>query len=229
MTISRRAFFETTATAVFAAAAFAAGTTLPAFAAVGAKDETVSTADLAVPGPLGDMVMGSDKAPVTIIEYASMTCSHCAHFQSTTFPELKKRYIDTGKVRYILREFPFEGDPVGLAGFMLARCAGEKDKSRYFAFADLMLTKQNLLFSAPKDKVEDVLRGFAKQAGITDKGFDECLANQKIVDGIDSVRQRAMEKFGVDSTPTFFINGKRVSGDQPIEKMAELIDPYLKS
>src|SRR6202044_1168049 len=87
-----------------------------------ADDTTASSADLADAGPNGDVMLGSDKAPVTIIEYASMTCPHCAHFSENTFPELKKRYIDTGKVRFIFREFPL--DALAAAGFMLARCAG---------------------------------------------------------------------------------------------------------
>ncbi len=95
-------------------------------------------ADLAKPGPAGDMALGAETAPVTIIEYASMTCTHCAHFAVTTFPELKKRYIDTGKVRYILREFPF--DALSEAGFMLARCAG---KDKYFTVVETLFAKQS--------------------------------------------------------------------------------------
>ena len=91
---------------------------------VDALAQAPSAADLAKPGPLGDVVMGKADAPVTIIEYASMTCGHCATFHNTTYPELKKKYIDTGKVKYILREFPL--DPLAAAGFMLARCAGER-------------------------------------------------------------------------------------------------------
>src|SRR6202007_355378 len=94
-------------------------------------------AELAKPGPDGDVALGSDSAPVTIIEYASMTCPHCAHFSETTFPELKKRYIDTGKVRFIFREFPF--DKVAAAAFMLARCAG---KDRYMAVVETLFAKQ---------------------------------------------------------------------------------------
>src|SRR5690554_2860460 len=111
---------------LLAGAAFA---TLPAlFAASPAQAQDASVVELGVAGPMGDMVLGDEKAPVTIYEYASMTCSHCAHFQTTTFPELKKRYIDTGKVRYVLREFPL--DPVAAAAFMLARCAAQDDAGK---------------------------------------------------------------------------------------------------
>jgi Protein-disulfide isomerase len=185
--------------------------------------ETVPTAELMKPEALPDMVMGDDKAPVTIVEYASMTCPHCAHFQETTFPELKKRYIDTGKVRYIFREFPL--DNLAAAAFMLARCSGQDDKNKYFAMIDTMFRQQ------PQWAVEKPippLMAIAKQAGFTEKSFDACLANQKILDGIESVRQRAVKVFKVQSTPTFFINGTLAAGALSIEELSKQIDPYLK-
>ena len=100
-------------------------------------DDTVPPADLAQAGADGDVVLGSDKAPVTIIEYASMNCPHCAHFTTTTYPDLKSRYIDTGKVRYILREFPL--DQIAVAGSMLARCAG---KDKYMSVVEVLFAKQ---------------------------------------------------------------------------------------
>jgi protein-disulfide isomerase len=183
-------------------------------------------AELAKPAPDGDMALGSDKAPVTIIEYASMTCPHCAHFSETTFPELKKRYIDTGKVRYIFREFPF--DKLAAAGFMLARCASKDGGSaRYMAVVETLFAKQNE-WVVPDNPVTP-LQNIAKQLGFTDDSFKACLTNQKILDGIESVRNQAVEKLRVTSTPTFFINGKRVAGDVPIETLAKEIDPLLKT
>ena len=145
------------------------------------------------PGALPDMVMGNAKAPVTIIEYASMTCPHCAHFQETTFPELKKRYIDTGKVRYIFREFPL--DNLAAAAFMLARCAGELDSGKYYAMIDTMFAQQR---TWAVEKPIPPLMAIAKQAGFTEKTFDACLANQKILAGIEGVRQRAIKEFQVE-------------------------------
>jgi protein-disulfide isomerase len=184
-----------------------------------AKADT-DLAELSKPGPDGDIVLGSEKAPVTVIEYASMTCPHCAHFSTTTFPELQKRYIDTGKVRFIFREFPL--DPLAAAGFMLARCAG---KDKFMPVVEALFAKQ------PEWMVQkpiEPLKTIAKQFGFTDQAFDQCLANQKVLDAIQEVRDRASEKLGVNSTPTFFVNGKKLSGDQSIEALTKEIEPYLK-
>ena len=148
-------------------------------------------------------MLGSEKAPVTIIEYASMTCPHCAHFSDTTFPELQKRYIDTGKVRFIFREFPL--DALAAAGFMLARCAG---KDKFMPVVETLFAKQReWMVEKPIEPLADI----AKQFGFTQQTFDACLANQKVLDGIQEVRDRASEKLGVNSTPTFFINGKKLT------------------
>jgi len=188
----------------------------------GAKADAPETdqAELAKAGPAGDVVLGSDKAPVTIIEYASMTCPHCAHFSTATFPELQKRYIDTGKVRFIFREFPL--DALAAAGFMLARCAGN---DKFIPVIEALFAKQ------PEWMVKEPiapLREIAKQFGFTEQSFDACLANQKVLDDIQEVRDRAATKLGVNSTPTFFINGKKFVGDQSIEAMVKEIGPYLK-
>ncbi len=180
----------------------------------------IDQADLAKAGPDGDIVVGSEKAPVTVIEYASMTCPHCAHFSTTTFPELQKRYIDTGKVRFIFREFPF--DALAAAGFMLARCAG---KDKFMPVVETLFAKQSEWMV---QKPVPPLMGIAKQFGFTQESFDKCLANQQVLDGIQDVRDRAAEKLGVNSTPTFFVNGKKLVGDQSIDALTKEIEPYLK-
>jgi protein-disulfide isomerase len=170
-------------------------------------------------GPLGEEAMGPDNAPVTIIEYASLTYPHCAHFAETTLPELKKAFIDTGKVRYILREFPF--DPLSAAGFMLARCA---PKRQYFSVIALLFrTQEQWLVREPIGPLLSV----AEQAGFTGKSFKACLADEKILSGIDWVRDRGAKKFGVDATPTFFINGRKYTGDMSLEQVDKAILPYL--
>jgi protein-disulfide isomerase len=220
--ITRREFCQSTAAVALATAVLGA-TTLPFFPGRALAD-TIPDAELMKPDKLPDMVMGSDKAPVTVIEYASATCPHCASFQETTFPELKKRYIDTGKVRYIFREFPL--DSLAAAAFMLARCTGATDSAKYFAMVDTLFRQQR---QWAVEKPLGPLLAIAKQAGFTQESFDACLANQKVLEGIESMRQRAVDKFKVQSTPTFFINGTAFPGSLTIEKMAEAIDPYLKS
>ncbi|MBV8746234.1 MAG: DsbA family protein [Xanthobacteraceae bacterium] len=181
----------------------------------------VPNAELAQPSPLGDVVLGSPDAPVTIIEYASMTCPHCAQFQAKTFPKLKERYIDTGKVRYIFREFPL--DPLAAGAFMLARCA---DKDKYLSIVDLFFgTQREWVVPNPLQPMFNV----AKQAGYNEETFNACLKNQQILDGIQSVRDHAAKVLNVESTPTFFINGKRVIGDVSIEEMEKEIKPFLKA
>lgn len=215
MTFTRRRMF--TAVSAFALS----GTALSDAAKPGRADAAEpNQAELAKTGPEGDIVLGSDKAPVTIIEYASMTCPHCAHFSGTTFPELQKRYIDTGKVRFIFREFPL--DALAAAGFMLARCSG---KDKYMAIVETLFAKQpEWMVKNPLPPLLEI----AKQLGFTKETFDQCLSNQKVLDSIQEVRDRAAEKLGVNSTPTFFVNGKKLMGDQSIDALANVIDPYLK-
>lgn len=217
--MNRREFCQRTAAVMLASTVL---TAVPLSFAAAAGPDQISMDALMKKSALPDMVMGDAKAPVTIIEYASMTCPHCAHFQETTFPELKKRYIDTGKVRYIFREFPL--DNLAAAAFMLARCAGELDSGKYYAMIDTMFAQQR---TWAVEKPIPPLMAIAKQAGFTEKSFDECLANQKLLNGIEDVRQRGIKDYQVESTPTFFVNGTRKVGALTIDEMAKVIDPML--
>lgn len=168
---------------------------------------------------LPDVWLGKADAPVTIIEYASMTCSHCADFHEKTYPLLKKNYIDTGKVRFVLREFPL--DALAAAAFMLARCSGDKRE----AMVDLLFSQQrNWAFV---DKPLDALGNTVKQAGIGADDFKKCLDDKQLYQNVLAVRQRAADKFGVDSTPTFFINGDRKKGEIAPDQLDKLLAPYL--
>ena len=220
MSLTRRELLTTSAALALGAAAVSAGV-LPPFATLAfAADTNPSPEDLAHAGPAGDIMIGSDKAPVTIIEYASMTCPHCAHFSETTFPELQKRYIDTGKVRYTLRAFPL--DALAAAGFMIARCAGN---DKYMPAVETLFAKQaDWVVKEPLPPLKEI----AKQFGLTEDAVNQCLSNQKVLDSIQAVRDHAVEKLGVNSTPTFFINGKKMVGDLSIDQMSKEIDPYLK-
>jgi protein-disulfide isomerase len=235
--ITRREFaIGTCAIALTGIAAVKAGFSGFDFISPAQAQQDPSPAELMKPGPLGDMVMGDEKAPVTIIEYASMTCPHCAAFHETTYPELKKRYIDTGKVRFIFREFPL--DQLAAAGFMLARC-GTQDankgmiansdpnaaSSKYFAMVETLYAQ--LRYWVVQRPLQPLL-SIAKQAGFSEQSFNECLKNQQVLEGIEAVRTRATQQFNVQSTPTFFINGKIMRGAMTIEEFDKQLAPYLK-
>ncbi len=218
MYLTRRQFLVRTSALSLVLAAVSAG--IPGF--VGdVLAQTPSAAELEKAGPLGDVVMGEANAPVTIIEYASMTCGHCASFHNTTYPEMKKKYIDTGKVKYILREFPL--DPLAAAGFMLARCSGN---DKYYPIVEMLFQKQNEWVT--QNPIPPLL-ALAKQMGFTQESFESCLKDQKILEAIENVRTHGAEKLGVASTPTFFINGKKVSGTLTMQELDKQLEPLLKS
>jgi protein-disulfide isomerase len=209
------------ATKILGATVLASLTSLEALVAP-ARAADPSAADLAMAGPLGDVWLGSPDAKCTMIEYASMTCSHCAAFHRETWPQLKSTYIDTGKVHFTLREFPLE--PLAAAGFMLARCAGN---DKYFAMTDLLFDKQND-WAFSKKPLES-LAMLTKQAGFTQKSFEDCLKNQQIRAGVEAVRTRADTILGVNATPTFFINGKKYDGEMSFEAMDKIIAPIVNA
>jgi protein-disulfide isomerase len=181
----------------------------------------VSTDELMKAGALEDQVLGDANAPVTVVEYASLTCSHCRDFHKEAFPEVKKRFIDTGKIRFVFRDFPL--DQYATAAAMLARCAGP---GKYFPITHAFFDQQDGLRAAPD--AYQWLQTFAKQVGFTQESLEACLSNQQLTDNIIGVRQRASEKFGVSSTPTFFFNGKVRRGGMTIEEFEKELEPFLK-
>lgn len=184
----------------------------------------VPVEELMKPGDLPDVVLGPAEAKVTVVEYASMTCGHCAAFHTKVFPDIKKKYIDTGKIRFVMREFPL--DNLAAATSMLARCASpEKTGEKTYALIDTFFAKQaDWAFKegSPVPRLFEI----AKQAGFTQDSFDKCLTDQKLLDQVQAVRNRASEKFGVSATPTFFVNGKKLAGPT-LADFEKAIDPLL--
>ncbi|MEX6504861.1 DsbA family protein [Jiella sp. M17.18] len=170
---------------------------------------------------LPDVVIGKADAPVTIVEYASMTCPHCADFHSETYPVIKKEFIDTGKAKLILREFPF--DPRALAAFMLARCTGSDQ--RRTAMVDVLFDQQNEW--AHSDNASAALLKIARLAGMSEADFKACLNNKKLQQQVVDVQQRGEKVFGVDATPTFFVNGDKYAGALSPEEMSAVIQKHL--
>ncbi|MCA0424118.1 MAG: DsbA family protein [Proteobacteria bacterium] len=192
----------------------------PAASANPALEPTVNVAELMKPGDLKDEVLGKADAPVTIVEYASMTCGHCANFHTETFGHLKEKYIDTGKVRYIFREFPL--DPLAFAAALLARCAGE---GKFFPMIDLLFKQQRNW--AYTEKPEEALLATVRQAGFTQESFNTCLQDQASYASLQKGRQRASEVFKVDSTPSFFINGRIERGAMSPAQLDKILAPHL--
>lgn len=183
-------------------------------------DGSVDMAEVLKPGPLPEMSLGSDDAPVKIVEYMSMTCPHCAHFHKTTFHEIVSEYVDTGKVQFIVREFPF--DPRAAAAIMLARCA---PNGNFFPMVDVLFKQQETWARA--EDAQAALLNIAKLAGFTQESFEACLTDQKLADDVNAVMKRGATEFGVSSTPSFLINGKRYSGAMSVDQMSAIIDSNL--
>ncbi|ENN93367.1 DsbA family protein [Bartonella bovis] len=189
-------------------------------AALASKVKPVATVDMVklLQGSK-DRVEGDINAPVIIVEYASITCGHCADFYNNVLPKIRKKYIKTGKVKLIFREFAF--DPRATAGFMLARCAPE---GRYFPLIEVLFQKQSEWVW-----VEDSLTPLKKislLAGFTDESFEACLKDQSVLDEVNASFEHGKE-FGVTATPTFFINGNKYEGLMSEEDFFSIIDSFL--
>lgn len=197
-------------------AAFSAALILPVRLA---RSEEIPS-ELMAPGPLPEQSFGKEDAPVTVIEYASMTCGHCQNFHLNTWPEIKKEFVDKGKVRFIFREFPF--DPRATAAFMLARCMGE---DKWYPTVDLLFRTQEKWARAEDGK--QALLSTMAITGMTEKQFEACLSDQALLDKVQAVANTA-KKLGVDSTPTLFINGKKYTGALPIGEFKSIVEPLIE-
>jgi protein-disulfide isomerase len=183
-----------------------------------------NAADVAKPVSLPDMALGPKDAPVTITEFASMTCPHCAAFTENVFPKLRKEYIDTNKIRFVFREFPL--DIKALAGSMLARCIAKDDAEKYFAVVDMLFRQQ--MDWALKDTVATLTR-IGKQAGLSQQQVEDCLNDAALRDKIAADQKYAAEVLKVNSTPFFFLNGEALKGEQSFEEFDKRIKALLKS
>jgi protein-disulfide isomerase len=176
----------------------------------------------AAPVSLPDMVLGPAKAPVTIVEYASMTCSHCAAFEQNVFPMLKSKYIDTGKVRFVFREFPL--DVVAAEASMLARCSANNDSEKYFGVVELLFKQQDQLIAQPKETLVRI----GKQSGMSEQAVETCETDQPQLDKIAADQKFAHETLKVDATPTLFVNGEMIKGGPSFEDLDKKISLLLK-
>jgi protein-disulfide isomerase len=188
-----------------------------------APANALGAADVAKPVSLPDMVLGAADAPVTIVEYAAPTCPHCAAFDREVFPRIKAEYSDTGKVRYVLREFPLNIKDVACQ--MLARRIADGDGGKYVAVIETMWRQQDQLV----EKTTDTLKLIGKQAGLGAEAVEACLKDQALLDRINADRKFAMEMLKVEGTPTFFIGGESIVGEAPFEEFESKIKLLLKT
>lgn len=170
-----------------------------------------------------DVAFGSKDAPVTIVEYASMSCSHCAAFHNETFSELKTKYIDTGKVRFAFRDFPL--DETALRAAMVDRCAAAKGPENFLKFQKAFFTTQENW--APKKNFLEVQANIAKLGGMTSQEFEACIADKDLEKQIMETKLQAVSTLEVRSTPTFFVNGVMHKGARNLEYFSSVIDGIL--
>jgi protein-disulfide isomerase len=184
--------------------------------------DSATAALVAKPVSLPDMALGSAKAPVTIVEYSSLTCPHCADFAENVFPMLQSKYIDAGKVRFVSREFPLDIKAAGAS--MLARCAANGDASKYFEATAMLFKQQQSLF----EHTTDTLKAIGGKFGMSEDAVNACEKDDALLNKLRADYDFAADKLMVDATPTFFINGERVRGSMSFEEFEKKLSPLLK-
>ena len=184
--------------------------------------QSAMAAAVAKPVSLPDIAIGSPKASVTITEYASMSCSHCAAFGENVFPMLRSRYIDTGKVRFVFREFPL--DIKAAAASVLARCIAKNDSEKYLGAIETLFKLQERLVTQTKETLIFV----GKLNGMSEQEVASCASDAAQFEKLNADQKYAYETLKVDTTPTFFLNGERLKGSMSFEELEERIKPLLK-
>lgn len=170
---------------------------------------------------LAERALGDEAAPVTIVEYSSLGCPHCAAFHRETLPQIKEAYIDTGKVRLVYRDYPLGG--VAMAAALIARCV---EPSRYFGFINMLYRDQATW--AMSTKPLDDLKQLSRFAGLSEADFNACLENRELLQGIQERASQAQKEAGIESTPTFFVNDRKIVGAQGFETFKAAIDEALE-
>ena len=184
--------------------------------------ESATATLVSKPVSLPDMAIGQAKAPITIVEYSSMTCPHCADFEENVLPMLQSKYIDTGKVRFVSREFPL--DIKAAAASMLARCAANGDAPKYFEATTMLFKQQGPLM----ERTTDTLKAVGGRFGMNEQAVEACVKDQALLDKLTADQQFAFDELKVDATPTFFINGERLKGSMSFEEFEQKLASHLK-
>ena len=194
---------------------FAAAIAMAALQAVAPPARAADTPTLQA----DDHILGNKNAPITIFEYASLTCPHCAAFASGTLPKLQKDWIDTGKAKLVYRDFPLDRSAVVAA--TIARCFPAE---RYFPFIETLFQAQREWIQGSEAATKTALARIAKLGGMSQAQFDSCAADQKISDAVMNSRLVGQNQYGIDSTPTFFVNGTKVTGALPYDEFVKYLE-----
>jgi len=195
--------------------------TAPPVAGAAVAENAIGTL-VAKPVSLPDMALGQPAAPITIVEYSSLTCPHCAAFAENVFPMLQSKYIDTGKVRFVSREFPL--DIKAAAASMLARCVGNGDAIRYFDAVEQLFKQQEPLVS----RTVDTLNAIGDHFGMNETAVEACVKDQALLDKLTADQKFAVDELKVNATPTFFINGEMLKGAMSFEELDNKLSALLK-
>lgn len=192
----------------------------------GASGGSAEVIDDTATGALSEMSIGSADAPVTVIEYASVTCPHCATFHETVFPAIKEKYVDTGQVRFVFREFPTAPAELSVVGSMLARCAADKggDDAYFLVLGSLFKTQEKWIYGDTRDELMKI----AAQAGLDEAAFDTCVRRQELVDLINANVADGRDRYEINSTPSFIVNGT-LRHLSTVDAMSEAIDNALEN
>ncbi len=193
-----------------------------------ASDDAAGGADIiddGQTGALAEMSLGAEDAPVTVIEYASVTCPHCATFHENVFPEIKERYVDTGKVRFVFREFPTAPAELAVVGSMLARCAADRggDEAYFLVLGSLFKTQEKWIYGDTREELMKI----AAQAGLDQEAFDACVRRQELIDLINETVSEGRDRYDIRSTPSFVVDGI-LRHFSTVDDMAEAIDAALE-
>ena len=170
-----------------------------------------------------EVVMGDENAPVTVIEYMSLTCPHCANFHIETLPDVMKNYVDTGKVRFIFRDYPLDGTAYQAA--IVTHCMAEAGPKRYYGFVQILFQQQQRWATA-RDPLAEVAK-LARIGGMNQQSFDACLENEAYASGVLLARTQGETEYEIQSTPSFVINGRVVPGGMSYEEFSRAIDPLI--
>lgn len=220
----------------FSPAPYLIGAAALSLAACGDSGDTTSTGggeaagngeviDASVEGALAEMVIGSPDAPVTVIEYASVTCPHCATFHEQVFPSIKEKYIDTGKVKFVFREFPTAPAELSVVGSMLARCAADKggEEAYFLVLGSLFKTQQNWIYGDTRNELMKI----GAQAGLDQQAFDDCVRRQELIDLINENVSEGRDRYNVNSTPSFVVNGT-LRNFSTVDSMSTALDEAIE-